>query len=98
MSLGNIKTYGSKWGTNYPWQKAMALSTAAIVNDLKVDTFVTTMGVLPYTRSAIDGKTISYVIDDTNGTIYAPAAYTIVGPIITFLLMPAAVTIKILYN
>jgi len=100
MSIGNVKTYGSKWGTNYPWQKAMLFLTKQLAGAaLLTDNFVTTMGVLPYTRPAIANKTISYVIDDTNGIILVDGVdYTVVGPIITFSAMPAAITIKILYN
>ena len=102
MSLGNIKTYGSKFGTNYPWQKLRALSTQAIANTisggLQQDSFLSIMGDVNYDRPSIEGKTIAYVIDDTNSTIYAPVSYNVVGPTITFTIMPAAVNITILYS
>ncbi len=99
MSLGKINTYGSKWGTNYPWQKAMLLAAKAIGGALLTDSFTTTMGVLPYTRPLIAGRNIAYVIDTTNGTILVDGVdYTIVGPLITFTAMPASINIQILYN
>lgn len=100
MSLGKQNTYGQKWGTNYPWQKAMLFATRLLGGSaLLTDNFTTSVGVLSYTRPLIAGKTVAYVIDDTNGNILVDGVdYTISSPVITFTSMPSAINIKILYN
>ena len=83
MSLGNIKTYGSKWGTNYPWQKAMLNATQS---SIKVDNFTTTNGQASYTRPNLNNRTITSLLYDQ--TVLGLGDYTLVGDILTFTVVP----------
>lgn len=87
MSIGNVKTYGSKWGTNYPWQFAMLKNASA--NVLKALGFTTVAAQQPYTIPALNGKTISLVVDKTNQLVLNPSQYSLAGSVFTLNYSPA---------
>ena len=85
MSIGKQNTYGQKWGTNYPWQKAMLQSKSGGV---QVASFIGDGINAGYTIPVLSGKTISLVVNKTNQVVVAPGDYSLVGDVLTFTFVP----------